>query len=350
MSKVLQRIINKFITEQLRVEQQTNTNDPICDMINQTDAKIIQVGKPGTNQPGGQIQAQTALNAEKAAAIKNGAVDAFIIVTCLKTGNNVKNLYMSFLLTKLLSDISNIPFMQQYTTTQHFGLVGSLYTTRTDDDSMIIPVWIFKGTVSDYIENNLMTIKNNYITPQRSPVEILNQLLKYITTEKFGVGKTKNPDQNTNPPDPNYQEFIPISLPFKEIDESLYNKYLNLIINNPSITLNADKTAVIKTTLTNKQIAKFVTKLADDITWDITKLYSDAEFKKNHPAWDESSEGIAGIRNTLKLTILPKYEPRVNVPIAKIGSLHFILASSLLSGGIKTAPVINKLNKFFKFE
>ena len=345
MSKVLQHIINKFIAEQMQKNQKnnsTNSKDAICNMIQQTDSQTtIQIGQPGTNQPGGQIQAQTALNAEKAAAIKNGAVDAFIIVTCLKTGNNIKKLNMPLLLKKLLSDISNIPFMQQYTTTDHLGLVGSLYTTRTNDDSMIIPVWIFKGTVTDYIKNNLMTIKNNVITTQRSPVEILNQLLKYITTEKFGVGKTKNPDQNTNPPDPNYQEFIPISLPFKDIDNSLYNKYLKLIIDNPLITFNADKTAVTQTTLTNKQIEKFVTKLADDIWWDIKNLYSDTEFKKNHPGWDESAEGISSIRNQLKGSIIPTYEPGLIAPIGTIG---------LLSAAIKKAPVIDELNKFFKFK
>jgi hypothetical protein len=350
MSKVLEHIINKFIAEQFWKQKKDNTNkstDPICAMIKQTDSKnIIKVGKPGTNQPGGQIQAQTALSSEKAAAIKNGAVDAFIIVTCLQTGNKMPGNTMDVMITNLLSNISNIPFMQQYTTTTHFGLISNLYTTRADD-SMIIPVWIFKGTVRDYVEK-LMTIKDNVIQTPRGPIEILNELLKYITTNQFTVGRIKNPEPNTNPPDPNYKEFIPLSLKLKDIDESLYNKYLTQITNNTSITFNADKTSIINTTLNNKQIEKFVIKLADNIVYDLKELYNNPNFKQTHPGWDESVFGLAAIRNTLKMTIFPKYEPSILVATGQVGELQFYRADVLLKQ-IKTAPVINQLNKFFKF-
>lgn len=353
MSKVLQHIINKFIAEQILKPKKNNTEkptDPICAMIKQTDSQnTIQVGKPGTNQPGGQMQAQSALSSEKAAAIKNGAVDAFIIVTCLKTGNNINALNMRSMITKLLSNPSNIPFMQQYTTTDHFGLVSSLYTTNTTDDSMIIPVWIFKGDINTYIKNNLMTIKDNIISQtQETPVDILNKVLKYIKETPIPVGETKNPTPNTNPPDPNYQEMIPLKLLFKDIDERLYTKYLNQLLNNPSITFNADKTAVTQTTLTTKQIKTLILKLIENISWDIKTLYHNPDFKKNHPEWNESVLGIGGIEFSFKQWIYPPYEPKPIVNIGQINKLQFINVSDLLSR-VKKAPVVDQLNKFFKF-
>lgn len=353
MSKVLQHIINKFIAEQILKPKKNNTKkptDPICAMIKQTDSQnTIQVGKPGTNQPGGQMQAQSALSSEKAAAIKNGAVDAFIIVTCLKTGNNINALNMRSMITKLLSNPSNIPFMQQYTTTDHFGLVSSLYTTNTTDDSMIIPVWIFKGDINSYIKNNLMTIKDNIISQtQETPVDILNKVLKYINETPIQVGKIKNPTPNTNPPDPDYQEMIPLKLLFKDIDETLYTKYLNQILNNRNITFNANKTAVTQTTLTTKQIETLILKLIDNIYWDIKTLYHNPDFKKDHPGWDESAEGLAGIKNMFKLTIYPPYKPKPLANIGQINKLQFINVSDLLSR-VKKAPVVDQLNKFFKF-
>jgi len=276
MSKVLQRIIDKFIIEQLHVEQQTNTNDPICAMIKQTDSQnTIQIGKPGTNQPGGQIQAQTALSSEKAIAKQNGAVDAFIIVTCLKTGDKYDGAYIKTLITKLFKEYTNnMPWIQSYATTEYFCLLPQLSTPI--DDSMIIPVWIYSQKYQPWTELNPVNGNNTKKTPN-APIEML-QSLSDVTNKTFTIKPQNNSES--------------FEFSFKNDLKDLYKfiKYGDSSIKWPgladkkSVTYDADGKTVVATTLTYKQLQHFFTYFYRKIKQSIQKL-ANTDVNKGGKPW-----------------------------------------------------------------
>lgn len=268
MSKVLQHIINKFIAEQFSKSETNNTKkptDPICAMIKQTDSQnTIQVGAPGTNQPGGQIQAQTALSSEKAIAKQNGAIDAFIIVTCLQTGNKYDASYIKTLITKLFKNYNqNIPWISSYATPDYFCLLPSL--TTTIDDSMVIPVWIYsksykawRNLSNDIIDINVgktksgeqrsIHISNTKRTP-KEPIELMQTM--YNLLNKTFIVKPQIDPTHKKEKDIKY-DLTEYEFKFETDLPTVYKLIMDMIKSNS--TFASDSKTITATKLTYEDI------------------------------------------------------------------------------------------------
>lgn len=283
MSKVLQHIINKFIAEQLYIEQQTKTTDPICAMIKQTDSQnTIQIGKPGTNQPGGQIQAQTALSSEKAIAKQNGAIDAFIIVTCLQTGNKYDVSYIKTLITRLFKNYNqNIPWISSYATPDYFCLLPSL--TTTIDDSMVIPVWIYSKSykpwvnlANDIVNMNVgktksgtkrsISISNLKKTP-KSPIELM-QIMYNLLNKTFIVKPQINPNDKKEK-DIKY-DLTEYEFKFETDLPTVYKLIMDMIKSNS--TFASDSKTITATKLTYEDIEEKFKRFYKQIKQSIKQL------------------------------------------------------------------------------